>query len=132
LITFEDLNPHDFELTNQQEENLKHLAEKLNPLESAFRKSPGGFIFTFTSGFRSMADHYRIYKNKGIDHPPLGSKHLTGQAVDISDPIGVLNRWVRGDGLKDLEILDLWCEDKTNGWLHMQSVPPHSLNRFFA
>lgn len=133
MITVDDLNPHDFPMTSNQKNNLETLSTLLTILEDEFRKTPGSFLFTITSGLRSMADHYRIYKLKGIDSPPLGSRHLLGMAADISDPIGVLATWAQSDGLQHLERLNLYCEDPavTKKYLHVQDGPPHSGNRFF-
>src|SRR4051812_33708175 len=47
-----------------------------------------------TSGYRSELQHRRIYKEKGIDNPPMGSCHLIGAAADISDPQGILKTWI--------------------------------------
>lgn len=133
MITSEDLNPREYDLTSNQESNLETVATLLTLLEDEFRKTPGSFIFQITSGFRSMEDHYRIYRAKGIDNPPLGSKHLTGQAADISDPLGVLAKWVQEEGLCQLERLNLYCEDPkyTKKWVHFQDSAPASKHRFF-
>lgn len=129
MIDLDDLNPHAFPLTENQEQNLFELAEKLTKLESAF-----GALFKITSGFRSISDHYRIYKAKGIEHPPMGSRHLTAQAADIYDPHKTLQEWCLTEhGLGQLEDLGLWCElfEYTLNWVHFQICPPASGKRFF-
>lgn len=131
MIEWRDLNPKEFELTENQQENLKDLAERLTRLELEFRKSPGGFLFTITSGFRNISDHYRIYRVKGIDRPPMGSQHLTGQAADISDPLGILMAWLNGSSDEFLASLGLYYEKSTLKWVHAQSAPPVSHSRFF-
>ena len=61
------------------------------------------------------------------------SWHMTGQAVDLHDPQGALDRWCSGDGLPTLMSLGLWLEhpDSTPGWCHVQLRPPGSGNRVF-
>lgn len=131
MIDWRDLNPKEFELTENQQENLKDLAERLTRLELEFRKSPGGFLFTVTSGFRNISDHYRIYRAKGITAPPMGSKHLTGQAADISDPFGILMAWLKSCSEEFLEPFGLYFEKGIVDWIHAQSAPPISKSRFF-
>lgn len=62
----------------------------------------------------------------------LMSKHMTGEAIDMYDPNGALDNWAYANPqiLKDL---GLWCEhrDYTPTWIHCQTVPPHSGQRFF-
>lgn len=133
MISIKDLNPKEYLLTLSQEQNLSALASLLTVLEDSFRKTPGSFLFTITSGFRSIEDQYRIYRAKGIENPPLKSAHLTGEAADISDPLKKLQEWLLGDGLKELERLGLYCEEfsHTPKWAHIQSKKPHSGNRYF-
>lgn len=135
MITAEDLNPKDFLTTSIQGQNLDTLASLLTILEAEFRKTPESFIFKVTSGFRSMADHYRIYKVKGIDHPPLGSKHLTGQAADILDTKHILQAWLGTEECPNETLVkcNLYCEAfaATPGWVHFQDSRPKSGHRFF-
>ncbi len=135
MIESSDLNPHGFPLTENQEHNLEELAHRLSLLETVFLKTPGSSLFKITSGFRSLQDHYRIYKAKGIDHPPMGSKHLTGEAVDVLAPDhGALKVWLLSEpGLQVLEDLEFYCElfDYTKSWAHFQVCPPASGKRFF-
>lgn len=127
MITFEDLNPHQFEMTEDQKNNLISLAEKLTQFETAF-----GSLFKITSGLRSIEDHYRIYREKGIDHVPMGSQHLRGNAADISDLHGTLKEFCLSEkGMQLLEELDLYCEAGTKGWQHFQQIAPLSGKRFF-
>lgn len=107
--------------------NLMILLEKMNKIRDAWGKP-----MIVTSGFRSMEDHLRIYKEKAkregkkFDQSkvPMGSMHLKGAAVDISDPKGELAKWCR-DNEKLLESIGLWCEDTnyTKGWVHLQTSP---------
>lgn len=118
------------ELPKEYESNLNILLERINELESKF----GKFKFIVTSGFRDMANHLRIYKEKGITDKskiPMKSKHLTCEAVDISDPEFVLTKWCK-ENEKVLEEIGLWCEDDTSvKRLHLQIVAPASGKRFF-
>lgn len=127
MITLEDLNPHNFPLTEEQTKNLTLLAEKLTVFENAFLLTEHGFLFKITSGVRSVEDHYRIYKAKGIDNPPMGSQHLKGAAADISDPNGWLKEFcISEEGLNLRDTLSLHREKGTVGWTHLQLFAPLS------
>lgn len=89
----------------------------------------------FSSCLRSRQSQIRIYKEKGITDEskiPFGSCHLTGDGVDIADPNGELQKWLKKN-VKKLEELGLYCEDfkYTSGWVHIQQRAPKSGNRFF-
>lgn len=78
------------------------------------------------SGYRTPEDQARINPSAPK------SKHLTCQAIDLSDPDGSLDVWC----LKNLSVLakiGLWLEDPSHtvGWCHVQVVPPGSGNRVF-
>lgn len=79
-----------------------------------------------TSGWRPMA------VNQTTAGAALYSKHLTCEAVDISDPYGDLDEWaLNNQGI--LERVMLWQEhpSATKGWAHFQIAPPRSGNRVF-
>ena len=62
------------------------------------------------------------------------SLHMSGQAIDISDDDGSLDRWCTSPaGLAALERIGLWLEspESTAGWCHVQTIPPRSGNRVF-
>jgi uncharacterized protein YcbK (DUF882 family) len=110
--------------------NLAVLLERVNKVRAAYGKP-----MTVTSGLRTMQDHLRIYREKGITDQskiPMRSRHLFGQAVDISDPKQELQRWILKNE-KLMEEIGLWMEDfsATKNWVHMQIVPPASGQRFF-
>lgn len=116
-------------LDKSVQHNLLDLLEKINKIREAYGKP-----LLVTSGYRSKEDHIRIYKEKGIPESkiPWGSKHLSGEAIDISDPKRELQAWC----LKNVALLEkigLWCEhfDDTPNWVHFQIRPPASGNRFF-
>ena len=123
-IAFDDIQEWEIK------ENLKILFGKINQIRDEWNNP-----MLVTSGFRSMDDHLRIYREKGItDHSkiPMKSKHLFGQAVDISDPNKELQGWCLNNE-NALEFIGLWCEDfeSTPNWVHFQIVPPASGKRFF-
>lgn len=121
--------PHDYQL------NLEELLKKINFIRAAWNKP-----MLVTSGFRSEQDHLRIYsvinakrKEKDLDPitPPMGSAHLKGAAVDISDPDGSLMKWTKANETL-LETVGLWVEDEnTQTRVHFQIYAPHSGRRFF-
>jgi hypothetical protein len=62
------------------------------------------------------------------------SLHMTGQAVDVYDPHGTIDRWLMtDDGQRTIKDLGLWMEhpSATPGWAHVQTMPPRSGNRVF-
>lgn len=110
--------------------NLGILLERVNKVRAAYGKP-----MIVTSGLRTMEDHLRIYREKGITDQskiPMRSRHLFGQAVDISDPKQELQQWILKNE-KLMEEIGLWFEDfsATKNWVHMQIVPPASGRRFF-
>jgi uncharacterized protein YcbK (DUF882 family) len=129
VVTLKELNPHNFPVTKEQETNSLILLMKINKIRTAWGKP-----MTVTSGFRSKADHLRIYKEMGITDQnliPMNSKHLSFEAVDISDPDGKLMEWCKANE-HILEDAGLWCEEKDDKKrVHFQIVPPRSGKRFF-
>lgn len=62
--------------------NLRRLAEKLEEVRELLGNRP----MRITSGFRTVADHYRIYREMGVTNKariPMGSHHLNGTAADF-------------------------------------------------
>lgn len=62
--------------------NLKRLAEKLEEVRVLLGNRP----MRITSGYRTVADHYRIYREMGVTNKakiPMGSHHLNGTAADF-------------------------------------------------
>lgn len=129
MIVLKELNPKNFPTTPEIDANLAELLKKINEIRFLWGKP-----MIVTSGLRDLADHKRIYHDKGIsdDKIPMGSKHLFGQAVDISDPNRELQKWCK-DNEKELERIGLWMEDfsATPNWCHFQIVPPKSGKRWF-
>jgi hypothetical protein len=60
------------------------------------------------------------------------SKHVTGQAIDLADPDGVLDEYLFA---RPQRLVDhgLYLEHPlaTKSWCHLQSVPPRSGTRIF-
>lgn len=118
------------DLPKDHQDNITHLLDLVNKVRTAYDKP-----MTVSSGYRSMEDHLRIYKDKGVTDPskiPMQSRHLSGRAVDILDGKHELQTWCK-DNVKKLEEIGLWMEDfsATPNWCHFQSVAPKSGKRFF-
>lgn len=60
------------------------------------------------------------------------SKHMAGQACDLSDKAGLLDAWCMRN-LQVLADIGLWLEhpDSTPNWCHLQIVAPGSGRRVF-
>lgn len=110
--------------------NLLILLEKVNKVRQAYGKP-----MTITSGYRTKEDQIRVYAQKGItdlSKIPMGSKHISGQAVDISDPKGEFKAWIM-ENISLFEELGIYMEafEYTKNWVHMQIIAPKSGSRFF-
>ncbi len=74
-----------------------------------------------------------IESQKKINPNAMGSSHLYGCAVDISDPKGKLASWLNAH--QELLVnCGLWMEDPrhTKGWVHLSTYAPKSMNRIFV
>lgn len=113
-----DIDPKS--LPKDQQDNLVKLLEAVNIIRAAWGKA-----MVITSGYRSMADHLRIYKAKGITDKskiPMKSKHLVCAAVDVSDPDLALTKWLK-EHPELLEKAGLFCEAGNANWVHFQCLP---------
>ena len=114
---------------DEYKKNLSELLEKLNKLRTLWGKP-----MQITSGFRTMAHHIKVYKDKGItdlSKIPMKSKHLFCQAVDIYDPKFELTKFCK-EHTKEMEEIGIYFEeDTTVPRLHVQIVPPKSGARWF-
>lgn len=130
MLTLKELIGKGNPTINQESmKNLQVLLERINLIRAEW-----GRPMTVTSGFRTMADHLRIYRQKGIFNEklvPMKSRHLIGAAVDILDVSGELMKWLLEDESR-LERAELWCEKNTSGWVHFQIFPPKSGERWFV
>lgn len=70
--------------------------------------------------------------NAIIANAAPNSKHITGQAIDISDPDGALDEYLFARPQRLIEH-GLYMEHPlaTKGWCHLQCVSPRSGNRVF-
>ncbi len=124
MISFKEvLHGEDFHLLEpSHQKNLEVLLYRMNKVRAAY-----GNPMIVTSGYRTLDDHLRIYRNKGITDQskiPMASKHLFGQAIDIADANGELKEWCKANQTL-LRQLGLWMEDFsfTKTWVHFQCVP---------
>jgi hypothetical protein len=72
--------------------------------------------------------------NAGVPNAAKRSKHMTGEAIDLSDDDGSLDAWcISAVGLDALARCGLWLEHPgaTPRWTHFQTVPPRSGKRVF-
>lgn len=133
MITYKEVNRTGVKLAPEYEANIARLLAAWNIIREAYGKP-----MIVSSGFRSIDDHKRIYREiaarKGLKtvRIPMGSRHLSGEALDISDPRRELQKWI----MKNLDICEragLYFEDfkYTPTWVHAQIVPPKSGKRFF-
>lgn len=114
--------------------NLNDLLVKINKVRAAWNKP-----MTVTSGLRSLAHHIEVYKDLARQRGqvfdqskvPMASRHLSGQAVDVSDPDGKLYEWCQQNESL-LAQIGLWMEIKDDQHrVHFQGVAPKSGSRFF-
>lgn len=101
--------------------NLEDLIRKVNALGY---QPP----MVASSCLRSIKDQQRI------NPKAMGSSHLYGCAIDITDLDGKLAQWLLSiEGQRKLVECGLWMEDPkyTKGWVHLQTYMPKSGNRYF-
>jgi uncharacterized protein YcbK (DUF882 family) len=102
--------------------NIPKLLERINLIRKAYGKP-----MKPSSCIRTMEEHKKIYAKKGITDEskiPMKSKHLFGNAIDISDPNQELQKWCLANE-NQLREIGVWMEDfsKTPNWVHFQIVP---------
>jgi len=125
MIALKELNPRDYPTNPEIDANLLILLEKLNKIRVVWGKP-----MTITSGLRNQAQQDALISiGKSTASK---SKHLYGQAADISDPNGDLKAFIMAN-ISLIEEIGLWCEDfdHTPTWIHFQIVSPKSSKRFF-
>lgn len=118
---------HAAELTTEIVSNAQQTVERANLLLSRYKAATGDAeIRKVNSGWRPSA------VNSQTTNAAPRSKHLLGQAVDLSDPEGDLDEWCLASP-EVLQGIGLWQEhpSATKGWCHLQIVPPKSGNRVF-
>ena len=109
---------HAEELTDEIRANAEITVDKANELLARAGRSD---IHTVNSGWRPKT------VNEATANAANGSRHLTGQAVDLPDRDRTLATWCV-DNLDVLKEIGLWMEDPrwTKSWVHVQIVPPNS------
>lgn len=109
------------DLPDETISNINTLIPKINDLLEKF-----GEYRKVNSGYRTIEDQKRINPKS------MKSRHLTGQAIDISDENGKFQKWILNN-IKIIEELDLYFEDfsYTKNWVHCQIIKPKSGKRFF-
>ena len=118
---------HSSELTPDIIRAAEVTVQRANMLLSEFRfDTKDTEIRKVNSGWRPVAI------NAATPGAALRSKHMTGEAIDISDPEGDLDNWCV-QHMEVLERIGLWLEhpSATKGWCHVQIVAPKSGNRVF-
>lgn len=122
MITMQELlGKHSLkDCDDKQIVNLTLLLAKMNEVRKIWGKP-----MVITSGLRNHDDMKRIYKS---DNYPKLSKHLFGQAADISDPNGDLYKFLLANDCAILKKCGLWMEKDTKGWVHLQIAPMGSYN----
>lgn len=115
------------ELTDVIRMNAAVTVDRVNQLLTAFYASqPDGSYRTVNSGWRPPE------VNAGTSGAAVNSKHMTGQACDLSDDDERLDSWcLTNPGV--LARIGLWQESpqSTPRWCHVQIVAPASGNRVF-
>lgn len=113
-------------LPHEHEANIDRLLFVLNAI-----RFKSDLPMAITSGYRTKADHERIYLKKGVPHDriPWGSYHLIGAAADVYDPRGNLKKWLN-QNVWFLENLPVYIEDFgfTPDYVHFQIYPFRSYN----
>ncbi len=94
------------------EQNAEELIRRVNALLTLFGQSR-----KVSGGFRDMLS------NKSTPGASPFSRHQTGEAVDLQDATGDLDKWCLAHP-ESLEKFGLWAEPSsmTVGWTHLQTV----------
>lgn len=118
---------HEHELTDAIRRNASETVARANLLVSAYEAATGDTeVRTVNSGWRPPS------YNRTVPGAAVRSKHMTGEAIDISDPEGDLDDWCM-EHPDILESIGVFIEhpSATKGWCHAQIVPPKSGKRVF-
>lgn len=68
--------------------------------------------------------------NAAIPNAATKSLHMTGEAIDIADPDGMLDEWLDEAECREFKVYKEHPAS-TKGWCHIQIKPPKSGNRIF-
>lgn len=121
LISEKELNPHDYELSPEQEVNFNKLYCAMNDIRDKY-----GVPMIIDSGVRSPADQLRINPFH------MNDAHTKAAAVDVLDADGKLWNWCMAN-LDFLAELGIYLEAKNFcvNWVHFQIYAPGSGKRIF-
>lgn len=119
--------------TEEVQTNAQQLVDRVNQLLE--RMARNGVVPELSPSSGSPV-------SSGWRPPPLNghtpgaaprSKHMSGQAIDLYDPEGVLDDWCMHYLPPMSHQIGLWLEhpSATKGWCHLQCVPPRSGNPVF-
>lgn len=140
MLGIQDLNPHQYVLSDEAQANQEALFAAVSSVEEAFVNT-GSLPFSVTSGVRSWDDHVAIYDAINVRRAevnlaplriPTQSNHLVeiAAAVDIADSNKQLWAFCLIN-IPMLEELGIYLEQRQGGWVHMQILPPASGKRIF-
>lgn len=117
------------ELTLKIKRNAQTTIDRANLLLTRFRQDTGDtYARKVNSGWRPPA------VNAATPGAARKSRHMTGEAIDIDDDNGALDDWLMSpEGEAAMREIGLWHEHPrdTDGWAHLQIVPPNSGNLHF-
>ena len=120
---------HAGEWTHEIHANAYETVRRANELREEYARSTGDSSeWRVSSGWRPRAI------NAATPGAARFSRHLTGEAIDIADPSGVIDAWcVCASSMIALTRISLYLEhpSATPGWCHLQTVPPRSGKRMF-
>lgn len=119
------------DLTDEIRANAEKTVTLVNLL--LFVATKGGVLLTAGKNNSLVNSGWRPAEvNAKVPNAAAKSRHMTGQACDINDPTGSLDKWCAAN-LPELEKVGLWMEHPkaTPGWCHLQTIPPRSGNRIF-
>ena len=107
------------DLTLEIRRNAQETVDKVNELLHAYSEETGKVVDDINSGWRPPA------VNDATSNAADKSRHITGEACDLGDPDGDLDKWCMANVPLLVEI-GLWVEHPgwTDGWCHLQTQPP--------
>lgn len=111
------------QLSEEHYRNAERLVSKINKWAELINYTNG-----LSSSYRTPEEQIEIYREQNLGEPAMNSKHLSGHAVDIKDPNGILKQIIRTNipALLRAKELGLYFENfaKTKTWVHIQDEAP--------
>jgi hypothetical protein len=111
------------QLSEEHYRNAERLVSKINKWAELIDYTNG-----LSSSYRTPREQREIYREQNLGEPAMNSKHLSGHAVDIKDPNGILKQIIRTNipALLRAKELGLYFENfaKTKTWVHIQDEAP--------